>query len=65
MWQRAHKRVRNSGFFRLPYSHRFQQRPGLPPKMNKKKIGLLLLLMALVALYVSLDLGRYLSLDYL
>ena len=32
--------------------------------MNKKKIGLLLL-MTLVALYVSLDLGRYLSLDYL
>ena len=34
-------------------------------KMNKKKIGLLLLLMTLVALYVLLDLGRYLSLDYL
>ena len=33
--------------------------------MNKKKIGLLLLLMTLVALYVSLDLGRYLSLDYI
>lgn len=33
--------------------------------MNKKKIGLLLLLAALVALYVTLDLGRFLSLDYL
>lgn len=32
--------------------------------MNKKKIGLLLLLITLVALYVTLDLGRYLSLDY-
>ena len=34
-------------------------------KMNKKKFGLLLLLITLVALYVTLDLGRYLSLDYL
>ncbi len=33
--------------------------------MNKKKIGLLLLLAALVALYITLDLGRFLSLDYL
>jgi pyruvate/2-oxoglutarate dehydrogenase complex dihydrolipoamide dehydrogenase (E3) component/uncharacterized membrane protein YdjX (TVP38/TMEM64 family) len=33
--------------------------------MNKKKIGLLLLLAVLVALYVTLDLGRFLSLDYL
>jgi pyruvate/2-oxoglutarate dehydrogenase complex dihydrolipoamide dehydrogenase (E3) component/uncharacterized membrane protein YdjX (TVP38/TMEM64 family) len=33
--------------------------------MNKKKIGLLLLLAALVALYLTLDLGRFLSLDYL
>jgi pyruvate/2-oxoglutarate dehydrogenase complex dihydrolipoamide dehydrogenase (E3) component/uncharacterized membrane protein YdjX (TVP38/TMEM64 family) len=32
--------------------------------MNKKKIGLLLLA-ALVALYLTLDLGRFLSLDYL
>ena len=33
--------------------------------MNKKKIGLLLLLAALLAMYVTLDLGRFLSLDYL
>lgn len=33
--------------------------------MNKKKAGLLLALAALVVSYVALDLGRFLSLDYL
>ena len=33
--------------------------------MNKKKIGLIVLVLALVATFFALDLGRYLSLDYL
>ncbi|MDO8248148.1 MAG: FAD-dependent oxidoreductase [Rhodoferax sp.] len=33
--------------------------------MNRKKVGLLLVLATLLALYVALDLGRFLSLDYL
>jgi pyruvate/2-oxoglutarate dehydrogenase complex dihydrolipoamide dehydrogenase (E3) component/uncharacterized membrane protein YdjX (TVP38/TMEM64 family) len=33
--------------------------------MNKKKIGLILLLGVLVAAFFALDLGRYLSLDYI
>jgi uncharacterized membrane protein len=31
--------------------------------MNKKKIGLIVLVLALVATFFALDLGRYLSLD--